>query len=65
MQLEEKIGNVHGKAMSLWWLGGIAQQQGDNSTALKYLQESFEILQRVKSPDAQSVKGRIDKIRGE
>ncbi len=49
--------------MTLWWLGHIAQEQGDFTTALAYLQESFEILQRIKSPDAQAVRGMIDEIR--
>jgi hypothetical protein len=28
LQITESIGNVQGKAMTLWWLGHIAKQQG-------------------------------------
>ncbi len=55
MELEERIGDVYGKAMNLWWLGYLAQKQGDFVTAINYLQPSLEILQRLKSPDAEKV----------
>ena len=48
--------------MTLWCLGHIAQQQGDFTTALEYLQESFEILQRIKSPDAEKMGELISEV---
>ncbi|WP_258003757.1 tetratricopeptide repeat protein [Fischerella thermalis] len=53
LALCEQIGNVQGKAMTLWWLGHIAEQQGNYNQALDYLQPALEILQRIQSPDAE------------
>ncbi|MBN3952063.1 MAG: tetratricopeptide repeat protein [Nostoc sp. NMS7] len=53
LALKEPIGNDRGKAMTLWWLGGIAEQQCDYNQALDYLQQALEILQRIQSPDAE------------
>ena len=55
---------MRGKATTLWWLGHIANGQGNSEQALIYLQESFEILQRLRSPDAAKVQGMIARIRG-
>ena len=64
LDLYERIGDVQGKAASLCMLGQLlADEKQDFTTALAYLQESFEILQRIKSPDAQTVKEIIDRIR--
>lgn len=63
LEIAECIGDTKGKAMIFVWLGQIiADEKKDFTTALKYLQESFEILQRIKSPHAQTVKGMIDRI---
>ncbi len=63
LDLKERIGNVQGKAASLCMLGQLlADEKQDFTTALEYLQESFEILQRIKSPDAQTVRKIIDRI---
>ncbi|NJM19582.1 MAG: hypothetical protein HC907_13180 [Richelia sp. SM1_7_0] len=62
--LYEKIGDIQGKAASLTMLGQLlADEKQDFKTALEYLQESFEIFEHLKSPDAQTVKEIIDKIR--
>lgn len=53
LALKEQIADVQGKAMTLWWLGHIAEQQGDYNQALNYLQPALEILQRIQSPDAE------------
>ena len=50
--------------MTLWWLGHIANGQGNSEQALIYLQESFEILQRLRSPSAAQVQEIIARIRG-
>ncbi|MFM7408765.1 MAG: tetratricopeptide repeat protein [Cuspidothrix sp.] len=63
LQLQESIGDVQGKAITLAMLGQLlAYQKGDFVTALEYLQESLEILQLVKSPDAETVKGFINNV---
>jgi len=65
LEINEKIGNVQGKAMTLWWLGGLANYvQGNSEQALIYLQESFDILQRLRSPSAAQVQEIIAQIRG-
>ena len=64
LELDERIGDVQGKAMTLANLGRLlADEKQDFTTALEYLQESFEILQRIKSPDAQAVREMINRIR--
>ncbi|WP_442944927.1 tetratricopeptide repeat protein [Nostoc sp.] len=64
MEIFERIGNVQGKAMALWWLGDLAEQQGEYTKAISYLQPALEILQRLKSPDAESVSASLDRIMG-
>ena len=55
LEITERIGHLQGKAMTLWRLGDLTQKQGDFVTAINYLQPSLEILQRLKSPDAEKV----------
>lgn len=51
--------------MTLWWLGGLANDvKGNSEQALIYLQESFDILQRLRSPNAAQVQEMIARIRG-
>ncbi|MBD2627061.1 tetratricopeptide repeat protein [Trichormus variabilis] len=63
LQIQESIGNVQGKAATLAMLGQLlAYQKGDFVTALDYLQQSLEILQRIQSPHAETVKGFINDV---
>ncbi|NDJ20861.1 tetratricopeptide repeat protein [Nostoc sp. B(2019)] len=62
LEINERIGNVQGKAMTLWWLGHLAEQQGEYTKAISYLQPALEILQRLKSPDAESVSASLDRV---
>ncbi|BAT56347.1 TPR repeat-containing protein [Nostoc sp. NIES-3756] len=62
LEIKESIGDVRGKAMTLWWLGDLAEQQGEYTKAISYLQPALEILQRLKSPDAESVSASLDRI---
>ncbi|MGB3636645.1 MAG: tetratricopeptide repeat protein, partial [Rivularia sp. (in: cyanobacteria)] len=64
LELLEKIGDVQGKAASLCMLGQLlADEKQDFTTALDYLQQSLEILQRIKSPDAKKVEKWIIEVR--
>ena len=64
LEIEESIGNVEGKAATLAMLGQLlADKKGDFMTALDYLQQSLEILQRIQSPDAETVRGFINDVR--
>ncbi|MEG4941758.1 tetratricopeptide repeat protein, partial [Microcoleus sp. F4-D5] len=57
LELEEKIGDVQGKAATFAMLGKLlADEKGDFDQALNYLQQSLDILQHLRSPDAQTVK---------
>ncbi|MDB9465716.1 hypothetical protein PN480_17820 [Dolichospermum circinale CS-1225] len=40
----------------------LADEKGDFVTALDYLHQSLEILQRIKSPDAETVMGIIKRV---
>ncbi|MGB3653012.1 MAG: tetratricopeptide repeat protein [Rivularia sp. (in: cyanobacteria)] len=63
LDLNERIGDVQGKAASLCMLGQLlADEKQDFTTALEYLQESFEIFEHLKSPTAQTAKEIIDRI---
>jgi Tfp pilus assembly protein PilF len=48
--------------MTLWWLGSITAQQGNDNQALDYLQPALEILQRIQSPNAEKVKQMIVRV---
>ena len=62
LEITERIGDVQGKAMTLWCLGDLAEQQGEYTKAISYLQPALEILQRLKSPDAEGVSASLDRI---
>ncbi|WP_353932797.1 tetratricopeptide repeat protein [Okeanomitos corallinicola TIOX110] len=63
LEIDESTGNVQGKATTLAMLGHLlAYQKGDFVTALDYLQQSLEILQRIQSPDAETVRGIINDV---
>ncbi|MEG4443758.1 tetratricopeptide repeat protein, partial [Microcoleus sp. AT9_B5] len=63
LELKEKIGDVQGKAATFAMLGQLlADEKGDFDQALNYLQQSLEILQHLRSPDAQTVKRIISRI---
>ena len=56
LEIEEKIGNAKGKAVTLGMLAQlIAAHRQDIKTAIAYLQESISILQRIGSPIAEQV----------
>ncbi|MFO5529369.1 MAG: tetratricopeptide repeat protein, partial [Cuspidothrix sp.] len=63
LEITESIGNVKGKATTLAMLGQLlAYEKGDSVTALDYLQQSLEILQRIQSPDAETVRRIITRL---
>ena len=62
LEIDERIGNVQGKAMTLWCLGDLAEQQGEYTKAISYLQPALEILQKLKSPDAERVQAMLERI---
>ncbi|WP_104905965.1 tetratricopeptide repeat protein [Nostoc sp. 'Lobaria pulmonaria (5183) cyanobiont'] len=64
LEINERIGNIQGKAITLCWLGHLAEQQGEYTKAISYLQPALEILQRLKSLDAESVSASLDRVMG-
>ncbi|WP_225892360.1 tetratricopeptide repeat protein [Nostoc sphaeroides] len=64
LEITERIGDVPTQAMALWGLGHLAEQQGEYTKAISYLQPALEILQRLKSPDAESVSASLDRVMG-
>jgi Tfp pilus assembly protein PilF len=67
LQLTESIGDVQiqtkAKAATLAMLGQLlADKKGDFVTALNYLQQSLEILQRIQSPNTETVRGIIKRV---
>ncbi|MEP6514922.1 tetratricopeptide repeat protein [Microcoleus vaginatus] len=63
LELKEKIGDFQGKAASFAMLGQLlADKKGDFDKALNYLQESLDILQHLRSPDAKTVRRIIAEV---
>ncbi|MBK1990329.1 tetratricopeptide repeat protein [Sphaerospermopsis aphanizomenoides BCCUSP55] len=63
LEIKQSIGNVQDKAITLAMLGQLlAADKRYFVTALEYLQQSLEILQRLKSPDAETVKEIIKRV---
>ncbi|MBE9007219.1 tetratricopeptide repeat protein [Fortiea sp. LEGE XX443] len=62
LEITQRIGDVQTQAMTLWWLGNLAEQQGEYTKAISYLQPALEILQRLKSPNAEGVSASLDRI---
>ncbi|WP_242728771.1 tetratricopeptide repeat protein [Microcoleus vaginatus] len=57
LELQEKIGNVRVKAATFAMLGQLlADKKGDFDKALNYLQQSLDILQHLRSPEAEKVR---------
>jgi hypothetical protein len=50
--------------MTLRRLGGLAEQQGEYTKAISYLQPALEILQRLQSPYAEGVRASLDRVMG-
>ncbi|HLP91259.1 MAG TPA: tetratricopeptide repeat protein [Nostocaceae cyanobacterium] len=66
LEIQERIGNVQGQAATLAMLGQLlADEKGDFTTGLNYLQKSLEIFQRLQSPDAETVRGFINDVQKE
>lgn len=66
LEMAEQIGDVQGKAATLAMLGQLlADEKGDSATAIVYLQESLDILQRIGSPDARTVQDILNRITSE
>ncbi|MEB3831761.1 tetratricopeptide repeat protein [Phormidium sp. CCY1219] len=59
LELFERIGDLQGKAMSLGMLGQLLAKQGDFTTGLNYMQDSLAILERLGSPEAETVRERM------
>jgi tetratricopeptide (TPR) repeat protein len=62
LEITQRIGDVRTQAMTLRRLGDLAEQQGEYTKAISYLQPALEILQRLQSPDAESVSASLDRI---
>ncbi|AFZ17807.1 tetratricopeptide repeat protein [Allocoleopsis franciscana] len=63
LEITERIGNAQGKAATLAMLGQLlADEKGDFNTGLNYLQQSLEILQRLQSPGAETVRQIIARV---
>jgi tetratricopeptide (TPR) repeat protein len=57
LELKEQIGDSRGKAATFAMLGQLlADKKGDFGKALNYLQQSLDILQHLRSPDAETVR---------
>jgi tetratricopeptide (TPR) repeat protein len=63
LELHEKIGALQGKAHTFAMLGLLlADKKRDFDKALNYLQQSLDIWQHLRSPDAERVRKFIAKV---
>ncbi len=63
LEIKERIGDAQGKAATLAMLGQLlADGKGNFDTGVNYLQQSLEILQRIQSPDAETVRQIIARV---
>ncbi|MBD2014703.1 tetratricopeptide repeat protein [Microcoleus sp. FACHB-53] len=63
LETAESIGDVRGKAAALANLGQLlADEKGDFDKALDYLLQSLEILQRLQSPDTETVREALARV---
>ncbi|MEG4043796.1 tetratricopeptide repeat protein [Microcoleus sp. Pol17_C1] len=63
LELQEKMGDVQGKADTFAMLGLLlADKKRDFDKALNYLQQSLDILQHLRSPDAETVRRIIAEV---
>ncbi|WP_242032267.1 tetratricopeptide repeat protein [Aphanizomenon flos-aquae] len=63
LEITERIGNVKKQSSTLAILGQLlAYEKGDFVTALEYLQQSLEILQRIQSPNAETIREIINDV---
>ncbi len=63
LELSASNGDVRGTAITLGMMGQLlAYEKGDFATALNYLQQSLEILERLQSPEAETVRRAIARV---
>jgi len=63
LEINERTRDVEGYAKTLLMMGQLlAYSKGDFDTALDYLQQSLEILQRLQSPDAETVRRILNQV---
>ena len=55
LEIDQHTGNVQGKAITMGMMAQLLAQKGEFRTAIAYLQESQAILEKIKSPDAETV----------
>ncbi|MFP5271893.1 tetratricopeptide repeat protein [Coleofasciculus sp.] len=64
LDLTQRIGDVQNKAATLAMLGQLfADKKGELETALNYLQQALDILQRLQSPEAETVSRILDRVK--
>jgi tetratricopeptide (TPR) repeat protein len=59
----EQIGDVKGKATTLWWIATILADRGDFDTAIGYLETSLAIYQRLRDANAPAVAQFLTQVR--
>ena len=63
LELWRQLNNEYSQAVAMMMIGQIlAYEQNDFASALTYLQKSLEILQRLNSPDLETVMDIITRV---
>jgi tetratricopeptide (TPR) repeat protein len=64
LEIYQRIEHLHGKAATLLMLGQLlGYSRKDVCRGVAYIEESQEILQQLKSPDAETAQGIITQVR--
>ncbi|HUT18463.1 MAG TPA: tetratricopeptide repeat protein, partial [Anaerolineae bacterium] len=63
LEIERKLGNQAGIAKSLHQLGMLAEIEGTIEDAADLFEQSLDILDRLQSPDAETERGSLARVR--
>ncbi len=63
LEIQEKIGDVQGKAITLANMAETLATRGDFDTAIGHLEESLAILHRIRNANAPAVQQMLEQVR--
>lgn len=64
LEIRIRLGNRGGIAFTLWALGILAKDEGDNAEAARLFGEALSIFERLKSPNAATVRESLARVKG-
>jgi hypothetical protein len=65
LEIEKRLGNQSGIAITLHQLGRLAEMDGNKIEAVQLYREAYSILERLKSPGAEVARRSLKRVEGE